>query len=228
MSEEMKPAGIVPVNSTPQAQAKEEIKEETVVKEEVKEEKKPVIDWHNVAVHEKRVVNIEKLYAVVIDKPFDARYMAHALGASSLVKKDDGTFSESEEERCPALSINAIECLINNLILGYNELKNSIIEIETFAELPFDASLFYANKEVFEQVKDCPKIIVTFDQEEIDKIYIYKMDTNFKYRNTLVAFKTMMETKRLEITQNQLIQNLFMNITAMQQGRTKSGLVVPR
>ena len=186
-----------------------------------------LVDWYEAGSYENRVVNFERAHAIVLDKPFDPKYRMYAFGTSALFKNEDGTFDEAYDVRCPNLSLNGISVLIENL---YNNYQNSdkVRLLKSLDELDFDAKLFYDSEKTFESVKDCPKIIVTFENQEIKEILTYRLETNLKYTNTLITFNALLQQKRAELDRNILLQNLFGALTEMSnkaKGKTKSGII---
>ena len=206
---------------------KENIQAETNQATEQKAEE--VINWYEQGAYDGRVVNIEKSFAVLMEKPFDPKYRMYAFGGSALFAKEDGTFSEDYDERCPSLSLNAITNITDYL---FKEKFNDVTILENVEDLPFDINLFYDKPETAQMVKDAPKIIVTFKDSEVDTVYAVNIKTEFQYKDTLIVFERLFEQKRNEIDRNALIQNLFMALQQANQQRpgpkkSEGGVVLP-
>lgn len=185
-------------------------------------------DWYELGTHDNKVINFEKAFAVNFDKPFDPKYNLYAFGASILFTDDNGNFSEEYDQRCPSLSLNTVSMIIEQL--NSNRYNDKVTFISDLTELPFDAKLFYDGQDTFDKMKDCPKIIVTFENDDISKIYVYRMNNMFRYTNTLIVFNSLMKQKRDEIDRNMLVQNLFLTLSSLGNNRvqrTEGGIVVP-
>jgi len=186
----------------------------------------PDVKWYDVAQYEGRLINAEKAYAILLEKPFDPKYRTYAFGGSSLVMEEDGSFSKENSKRCPAMSLNVVTTLVEYL----KETADTEVTFGTAKDLPFDINLFYDEKhEINELIETCPKIVVTFKDSEVDKIFAINMTSKFQYKLTLITIAGMFAQKANEIDRNGLIQNLFLALqNTGNQGRTKGGLIVPK
>jgi hypothetical protein len=180
------------------------------------------VDYTELDVYKNVIINFEKLKAVSLDLIFDDKYMTYGLCATSLTHT-------SENKEAKSLRMNAVEELIQYLSIKLSALKEKITFIKDIKEISCFEEL-YNDEKVLEDSKKHRKIVVTFENDDIKDIYVYKMASFFTLEKSLISLNNTIQANKNEIMMKNFIQNFMMNMSAMNQqrgGRTPGGIIRP-